>query len=142
MPHLSMSINFISLANRGFYDKTMFHRIDKGFVIQAGDNNTKSNGSSRDSWETGGPGHSIKGEFTDIPHKCGIVSMARMADPNCAGSQFFIVLKDSKFLDNQYTVLGRVTDGMDVLDKIASMNTFENDQPEQARINSVRIEEN
>jgi cyclophilin family peptidyl-prolyl cis-trans isomerase len=70
--------------------------------------------------------------------------MTRAADPNSAGSQFFIVLNDSKFLDNhnQYTVLGRVTDGMDVLDKIASMNTFENDQPEQARINSVRIEEN
>jgi cyclophilin family peptidyl-prolyl cis-trans isomerase len=68
--------------------------------------------------------------------------MTRAADPNSAGSQFFIVLNDSKFLDNQYTVLGRVTDGMDVLDKIASMNAFENDQPEQARINSVRIEEN
>jgi dolichyl-diphosphooligosaccharide---protein glycosyltransferase len=68
--------------------------------------------------------------------------MTRAAVPNSAGSQFFIVLNDSKFLDNQYTVLGRVTDGMDVLDKIASMNTFENDQPEQARINSVRIEEN
>lgn len=124
-----MSINFISLANRGFYDKTMFHRIDKGFVIQAGDNNTKSNGSSIDIWGNWWSWSSIKEDFTDIPHKRGIVSMARAAEPNSAGSQFFVVHNDLKFLDNQYTVFGRVTDGMDVVDNIASINTFENDKP-------------
>jgi cyclophilin family peptidyl-prolyl cis-trans isomerase len=106
MPHLSISTNFISLANKGFYDKTMFHRIDKGFVIQTGDNNTESNGSSRYSWGTGGPGHSIRAEFTDVPRKRGIVSRARAADPNRPGSQFSDVLNDLKFLDNQYTVFG------------------------------------
>jgi dolichyl-diphosphooligosaccharide--protein glycosyltransferase len=81
--------NFISLANQGFYDETLFHRIDKGFVIQAGDNNTKPNGTGRDRWSTGSPGYSVEAEFSDIPHKRGIVSMARATDPNSAGSQFF-----------------------------------------------------
>ena len=85
--------NFISLANKGFYDETFFHHIDKGFVIQTGDNNTKPNGTGRDRWGTGSPGYSIEAEFSDTPHKRGIVSMARATDPNSAGSQFFIVLK-------------------------------------------------
>jgi dolichyl-diphosphooligosaccharide--protein glycosyltransferase len=136
--------SFILLANKGFYDGTLFHRIDKGFVIQAGDNNTKPNGTGRDRWGTGSPGYSVEAEFSDIPHKRGIVSMARATDPNSAGSQFFIVLNDSQFLDSQYTVFGKVTEGMDIVDKIASIPTNEKDQPvdpEQARIKSVRIGE-
>jgi dolichyl-diphosphooligosaccharide--protein glycosyltransferase len=136
--------NFISLAKTGFYEDTLFHRIEDGFVIQGGDNNTKSNGTSRETWGTGNPGHTLQAEFSDIPHTRGIVSMARAADPNSAGSQFFIVLNDSQFLDNQYTVFGRVIEGMDVVDKIASINTNEENQPidpEQARIKSVRTEE-
>lgn len=136
--------NFISLAKTGFYDDTLFHRIEDGFVIQGGDNNTKSNGTSRETWGTGNPGHTVEAEFSDIPHKRGIVSMARAADPNSAGSQFFIVLNDSQFLDNQYTVFGKVIEGMDVVDKIASINTNKENQPvdpEEARIRSVRTEE-
>jgi dolichyl-diphosphooligosaccharide--protein glycosyltransferase len=136
--------NFFSLAKTGFYDDTLFHRVEDGFVIQGGDNNTKSNGTSRERWGTGNPGHTLEAEFSDMPHKRGIVSMARAADPNSAGSQFFIVLNDSQFLDNQYTVFGRVIEGMDVVDKIASINTNKENQPidpEQARIKSVRTEE-
>ncbi|HET6640968.1 MAG TPA: peptidylprolyl isomerase, partial [Nitrososphaeraceae archaeon] len=136
--------NFISLAKTGFYDDTLFHRIEDGFVIQGGDNNTKSNGTSREMWGTGNPGHALQAEFNDIAHTRGIISMARAADPNSAGSQFFIVLNDSQFLDNQYTVFGRVIEGMDVVDKIASINTNNENQPidpAQARIKSVRTEE-
>lgn len=136
--------NFVSLAKSGFYDETLFHRIDDGFVIQAGDNNTKPNGTSRESWGTGSQGRTVEAEFSDIPHKRGIVSMARTADPNSAGSQFFIVLNDSQFLDKKYTVFGRVVEGMDAVDKIASVDTNNQDQPidpEQARIKAVRIEE-
>jgi dolichyl-diphosphooligosaccharide--protein glycosyltransferase len=135
--------NFVSLAKTGFYDDTLFHRIEDGFVIQGGDNNTKSNGTSRETWGTGGPGHTVEAEFSDIPHERGIVSMARAADPNSAGSQFFIVLNDSQFLNNQYTVFGRVIEGMDVVDRLASVNTNKENQPidpEQARIKSVRTE--
>jgi dolichyl-diphosphooligosaccharide--protein glycosyltransferase len=134
--------NFISLAKEGFYDDTLFHRIDKGFVIQTGDNNTKSNGTGRDSWGTGNPGRLVDAEFSDIPHKRGIVSMARASDPNSAGSQFFIVLNDSQFLDKQYSVFGRVIEGLETVDKIASIPTNEADQPmdpEQARIKSVTV---
>ena len=136
--------NFVSLAKTGFYDDTLFHRIEDGFVIQGGDNNTKSNGTSRETWGTGNPGHTVEAEFSDIAHKRGIVSMARAADPNSAGSQFFIVLNDSQFLDKQYTVFGKVIEGMDVVDKIASINTNKENQPidpEQARIKSVRTGE-
>jgi dolichyl-diphosphooligosaccharide--protein glycosyltransferase len=136
--------NFVSLAKTGFYDDTLFHRIEDGFVIQGGDNNTKSNGTSRETWGTGNPGHTVEAEFSDIAHNRGIVSMARAADPNSAGSQFFIVLNDSQFLDKQYTVFGKVIEGMDVVDKIASINTNKENQPidpEQARIKSVRIGE-
>ena len=113
-------------------------------MIQGGDNNTRDNATPRDLWGTGGPGYSIKPEFNDIPHKRGIVSMARSADPDSGGSQFFIVLNDSQFLDNQYTVFGRVIGGMDTVDKISSIQVNRNDQPinpEQYRINSVNIQE-
>jgi dolichyl-diphosphooligosaccharide--protein glycosyltransferase len=133
--------NFIDLAKKGFYDGTVFHRIVKGFVIQGGDPNTK-NDSNRGAWGTGGPGYQINEEFNNISHARGIVSMARSSDPNSAGSQFFIVLNDSKFLDNQYTVFGKVIQGMNVVDKIANLPTNAMDQPRDsnlARINKVIV---
>ena len=141
--------NFIKLANEGFYDGTIFHRIAPGFVIQGGDPNTKGDDGDRSTWGQGGPGYTIGAEFNDIPHKRGIVSMARSSDPNSAGSQFFIVLEDSNFLDKQYTVFGRIIGGMDVVDKIAALQTVggsgqDKEQPvniEQARILSVKIKE-
>jgi cyclophilin family peptidyl-prolyl cis-trans isomerase len=133
--------NFEKLAESGFYNGTIFHRIVKGFVIQGGDPNTKNN-TDKAAWGTGDPGYRIDAEFSNIPHERGIVSMARSSDPNSAGSQFFIVLNDSRFLDNQYTVFGRVVNGMDAVDKIAALQTIQNDQPqdpEAAKINSIKI---
>jgi len=133
--------NFEKLAESGFYNGTIFHRIVKGFVIQGGDPNTK-NSTNMAAWGTGDPGYKIKAEFSNIPHNRGIVSMARSSDPDSAGSQFFIVLNDSRFLDNQYTVFGRVVNGMDVVDKIAALPTIQNDQPQDpnmAKINSIKI---
>jgi len=136
--------NFEKLAESGFYNGTLFHRIVKGFVIQGGDPNTKNNTNTA-AWGTGDPGYKIKAEFSNIPHNRGIVSMARSSDPNSAGSQFFIVLNDSRFLDNQYTAFGRVIDGMDAVDKIAALPTIQNDQPQDpnlAKINSIKIVNN
>lgn len=133
--------NFEKLAESGFYNGTVFHRIVKGFVIQGGDPNTK-NSTNMAAWGTGDPGYKIEAEFSNIPHNRGIVSMARSSDPDSAGSQFFIVLNDSRFLDNQYTVFGRVVNGMDVVDKIAALPTIQNDQPQDpnmAKINSIKI---
>jgi dolichyl-diphosphooligosaccharide--protein glycosyltransferase len=133
--------NFEKLAESGFYNGTIFHRLVKGFVIQGGDPNTK-NSTDKAAWGTGDPGYRIDSEFSNIPHERGIVSMARSSDPNSAGSQFFIVLNDSKFLDNQYTVFGRVVNGMDAVDKIAALATVQNDQPQDpdsAKINSIKI---
>jgi cyclophilin family peptidyl-prolyl cis-trans isomerase len=133
--------NFEKLAESGFYNGTIFHRIVKGFVIQGGDPNTK-NSTDVAAWGTGDPGYKIEAEFSNIPHNRGIVSMARSSDPDSAGSQFFIVLNDSRFLDNQYTVFGRVVNGMDVVDKIAALPTTQNDQPldpSEAKINSIKI---
>ena len=135
--------NFQDLASKGFYDGVVFHRIVPGFVIQAGDPNTKNGNSSRDTWGTGGPGYTINQEFNSIPHERGILSMARTNDPNSAGSQFFIVLNDSKFLDNQYTVFGKVTEGLEIVDKIANSTTNPMDQPEDpnsARINKIILQ--
>jgi cyclophilin family peptidyl-prolyl cis-trans isomerase len=134
--------NFKDLANDGFYNGVVFHRIVPGFVIQAGDPNTKNSSISRDTWGTGGPGYTINQEFNAIPHERGILSMARMLDPNSAGSQFFIVLNNSKFLDGQYTVFGKVTEGMEIVDKIANVTTNSMDQPfnqDLARINKILI---
>ncbi|MCI0562330.1 MAG: peptidylprolyl isomerase, partial [Nitrososphaera sp.] len=141
--------NFIDLANQGFYDGTLFHRIVPGFVIQGGDPNTV-NSTDRETWGQGGPGYSISEEFNSIPHDRGIVSMARAADPNSAGSQFFIVLRGDEqtksALDNQYTVFGRVIEGMNVVDKIAALETIQVGDssqpanPEEAKILSVKIE--
>ena len=119
--------NFIDLARQGFYNGTKFHRVIPGFMIQGGDPNTKTNDVS--SWGTGGSGKNIPAEFNSISHKRGIVSMARASDPNSASSQFFIVVKDSPFLDRQYTVFGQVTKGMDVADKIVNAPRDANDRP-------------
>jgi len=133
--------NFEKLSEFGFYNGTIFHRIVKGFVIQGGDPTTR-NSSDVAAWGTGDPGYKIDAEFSGIPHNRGIVSMARASDPNSAGSQFFIVLNDSIFLDNQYTVFGRVVTGMEAVDKIAALPTIQNDQPQDpsmAKINPIRI---
>ena len=98
--------NFMNLTDSGFYDGVLFHRIIPGFMIQGGDPNTKNDDNS--TWGIGGPAHSVDAEFNDIKHNRGIVSMARSQDPNSAGSQFFIVHQDSNFLDQQYTVFGRI----------------------------------
>jgi len=119
--------NFIDLAQKGFYNGTKFHRIIPGFMVQGGDPNTKTSDTS--SWGTGGSGKNVAAEFNTVSHKRGIVSMARAADPNSASSQFFIVVKDSPFLDRQYTVFGQVTKGMDVADKIVSAPRDANDRP-------------
>ena len=136
--------SFLNLSKTGFYDGTIFHRIVKDFVIQGGDPTTK-NSTQKDRWGTGGPGYTIDAEFNDIPHERGIISMARTGDPNSAGSQFFIVTKDARFLDNQYTVFGRVIDGMEVVDKIEDLTTNQSsDQPidfEKAKIQKVMIEQ-
>jgi cyclophilin family peptidyl-prolyl cis-trans isomerase len=120
--------NFKKLADRGFYDGLIFHRIVPGFVIQGGDPNTRDI-DNRTTWGTGGPGWNIKAEFNKNKHSRGALSMARSQDPNSAGSQFFIVLKDSNFLDGQYTVFGKVISGMDAVDEIASLKTESADAP-------------
>jgi len=119
--------NFKDLANSDFYNGTIFHRVIPGFMVQGGDPNTKSD--DRSSHGMGGPGHTIKAEFNDEPHIRGIVSMARSQDPDSAGSQFFVVVKDSDVLDGQYTVFGRVISGMDVADKIVDSPRDDRDNP-------------
>jgi len=116
--------NFKTLAKTGFYNGTLFHRVIPGFMVQGGDPNSKSADRSRHGM--GGPGYSIKAEFNDVKHERGVLSMARSQDPNSAGSQFFIVVKDSFFLDGQYTVFGKVTKGMEVADKIVAQIIAEN----------------
>ncbi|TAK17682.1 MAG: peptidylprolyl isomerase [Nitrosarchaeum sp.] len=131
--------NFEKLAKDGFYNGTLFHRVIPGFMIQGGDPNTKSGHKS--TWGTGGPGHTIKAEFSSRSHHRGIVSMARAQDPNSAGSQFFIVTTDSTFLDRQYTVFGEVIEGMDVADKIVNLQRDRNDCPlEEAKMLHVKVE--
>ena len=134
--------NFKQLAKKGFYNGLIFHRIVPGFVIQGGDPNTRDI-NNKNKWGTGGPGWNIKAEFNKNKHSRGALSMARSQDPNSAGSQFFIVLKDSNFLDGQYTVFGRVISGMEnVVDKIASLKTDSTDAPietEQAKIIKVTV---
>ena len=131
--------NFEKLAKDGFYDGTLFHRVIPGFMIQGGDPNTKTDNKS--SWGTGGPGYNIKAEFSSRSHLRGIVSMARSQDPDSAGSQFFIVMADSTFLDRQYTVFGEVTEGMDVADKIVNLERDGNDCPlEKTQMIRVTVE--
>ena len=109
--------NFLKLAREGFYDGTAFHRIVKGFMIQGGDPLTKDP-SKAHLWGTGNPGYQIEAEFNDRPHRKGVLSMARSADPNSAGSQFFICLDECSFLDGQYTAFGELDSGTDVLEAI------------------------
>lgn len=137
--------NFIYLANTGFYDGVIFHRVIEGFMIQGGD---------PDGTGTGGPGYRIKGEFSnnhydnDLKHERGVISMARQGNPyfpasayNTAGSQFFIMHADSEFLDGDYAAFGRVIEGMDVVDAIAAVETDANDRPlVEQRMETVRVE--
>jgi len=132
--------SFLKLVKSEFYNGTLFHRIIPGFMIQGGDPNTKSPDKSM--WGQGGPGYNLKAEFNSRSHLRGIVSMARAADPDSAGSQFFIVTSDSTFLDKQYTVFGEVTAGMEVADKIVNLPRDGNDCPEQeAKMLEVVISE-
>jgi len=129
--------NFKDLAKKGFYDGTIFHRVIPGFMIQGGDPNTKSD--DRSNHGMGGPGYSIKAEFNDTLHKKGVLSMARSQDPNSAGSQFFIVVKDSAFLDGQYTAFGKVLSGMTVADQIVNAPRDRRDNPNERIEMKVKV---
>lgn len=120
--------NFIKLAKEGFYDGTIFHRVIPNFMIQGGDPKTKDP-EAKPFYGTGGPGYTIDAEFNNKPHARGILSMARSADPNSAGSQFFITVADVPHLDGQYTVFGQVVEGMDVVDKIVGEERDGGDNP-------------
>jgi peptidyl-prolyl cis-trans isomerase B (cyclophilin B) len=119
--------NFKTLAKTGFYNGTLFHRVIPGFMIQGGDPNSKSD--NRSSHGSGGPGYSIKAEFNSTKHDRGVLSMARSQDPNSAGSQFFVVVKEAPFLDGKYTAFGKVIKGMEVADKIVNAPRDGNDNP-------------
>ena len=130
--------NFIDLINRGFYDGLIFHRVIPGFMIQGGC--PEGNG-------MGGPGYSIKGEFSrngfknELKHTEGVLSMARTMDPNSAGSQFFIMVEDAPHLDDQYASFGKVIEGMKVVDKIVNAKTDYSDRPyEDQVIKSMTVE--
>ena len=130
--------NFISLAGSGFYDGLIFHRVIRGFMIQGGD---------PEGTGMGGPGYAIKGEFAqngfenDLKHTAGILSMARSMMPDSAGSQFFIMHKDAPHLDGAYAAFGKITEGMDVVDKIAETTVDYNDRPmETQKIKKVTVE--
>lgn len=130
--------NFISLVKKGFYDGLIFHRVIRGFMIQGGCPN--GNG-------MGGPGYGIKGEFTqngfknDLKHSRGVLSMARSMMPNSAGSQFFIMHMDAPHLDGAYAAFGQVIEGLDVVDKIASVATDYSDRPMmEQKIKSVTVD--
>ncbi len=130
--------NFKKLAGEKFYNGTTFHRVIPGFMIQGGDPNSKSE--DRSTHGSGGPGHSVDAEFNDTKHDRGVLSMARSTEPNSAGSQFFICVKDSHFLDGQYTAFGKVTSGMDVVDKIVNEPRDGSDNPnERIEMKSVTI---
>ena len=130
--------NFISLISRNFYDGLIFHRVIKGFMIQGGD---------PDGTGMGGPGYSIAGEFSsngfrnDLKHTAGVLSMARSAMPDSAGSQFFVMHRDSPHLDGDYAAFGKVTDGMEVVEAIAGCETDWNDRPlSEQKIRTVTVE--
>lgn len=128
--------NFIKLAKAGFYNGTIFHRVIPGFMIQGGDPNTKDS-LRKDTYGQGGPKDEkgnpvlLKAEFSETHHKRGIVSMARADQPDTAGSQFFIVVESSPFLDRKYTVFGEVTKGLGIADKIVSLPRNERDLPNE-----------
>ena len=131
--------NFKTLAKKGFYDGTAFHRVIKGFMIQGGDPLTKD-ASKESVWGTGDPGYKIKAEFNKKSHVRGVLSMARSNHPDSAGSQFFICHGDPKFLDGQYTTFGQLIKGDDVLEKIATAPTHPGDRPvKRAGVTSIKI---
>ena len=130
--------NFIDLANKGFYDGLIFHRVIKGFMIQGGDPTGTG---------MGGPGYCIKGEFfmngvdNKLKHKRGVLSMARSGNPNSAGSQFFLMHQDAPHLDKQYAAFGKVTEGLEVIDAIASVKVDMNDKPlSEQKMASIRVD--
>lgn len=130
--------NFISLINHNFYDGVIFHRVIKGFMIQGGD---------PEGIGIGGPGYAIKGEFSangfknDLKHERGVLSMARSMMPDSAGSQFFVMHKDSPHLDGQYAAFGRVIEGIEIIDKIAEAKTNRQDKPKKdQKIEKVTVE--
>lgn len=130
--------NFISLIQKGFYDGLIFHRVINGFMIQGGD---------PEGTGMGGPGYGIKGEFAqngfenNLLHTAGVLSMARSMMPDSAGSQFFIMHKDAPHLDGAYAAFGKITEGMDVVDRIASVNTDYSDRPlKEQRFKTVTVE--
>ena len=130
--------NFISLIKKGFYDGVIFHRVISGFMIQGGD---------PEGTGVGGPGYSIRGEFSyngfenNLAHTEGVLSMARTMDPNSAGSQFFIMHRPAPHLDGQYAAFGKITDGMDVVNKIAGTKTDRMDRPvEEQRIRTMTVD--
>ncbi len=131
--------NFVDLAKKGFYDGTTFHRVIPGFMIQGGDPNSKN--ADKRTHGMGGPGYTIKAEFNDRPHKRGTLSMARSQNPDSAGSQFFICVKDAPFLNRQYTAFGEVESGMEVADKIVSQPRDPNDNPNERIEMKVKIVE-
>ena len=130
--------NFISLIKKGFYDGTIFHRVISGFMLQGGD---------PDGTGMGGPGYSIKGEFSsngfenDLKHEPGVLSMARTMMPDSGGSQFFIMHKTSPHLDGDYAAFGKLTEGLDIVDKIAAVETDYMDKPlETQMMKTVTVE--
>ena len=131
--------NFKTLAKKGFYDGTCFHRVIKGFMIQGGDPLTKDP-SMEPRWGTGDPGYKVKAEFNDRHHDRGVLSMARSNDPDSAGSQFFICHGNPRFLDRQYTAFGKLIKGDDVLEKIATTPTHPQDRPDKRMaVESIKI---
>ena len=136
--------NFKKLARSGFYDGTTFHRIVKGFMIQGGDPNSKDP-AKENSYGQGGPGYKIKAEFNNHSHERGVISMARGPDPDSAGSQFFICLAAAPRLDGQYTTLGKLIKGDDVLERIGDTPVTRNSMGENSKptkrvvIESVKI---
>lgn len=130
--------NFVSLVKKGFYDGVIFHRVISGFMIQGGD---------PDGTGMGGPGYSIKGEFAqngvenNLVHDAGVLSMARAMHPDSAGSQFFIMHKDAPHLDGAYAAFGKITEGMDVVNRIAEEDTDYSDRPlDEQKIKSMTVE--
>ncbi len=130
--------NFISLIKKGFYDGVIFHRVISGFMIQGGD---------PDGTGMGGPGYSIRGEFADngfsndLAHTEGVLSMARTMAPDSAGSQFFIMHRPAPYLDGQYAAFGKITEGMDVVNKIAGTKTDRADRPiKEQRIRTMTVD--
>jgi len=133
--------NFLKLARKGFYDGTTFHRVIPRFMIQGGDPNTRDPKAPRSQHGTGGPGYNIKAEFNDTPHLRGVLSMARAANPDSAGCQFFICVADAGGLDGDYTAFGRVVRGMEVADKIVAAPRDARDNPNERIEMKVRVVE-